>query len=72
MREAAVESGHLTGKEFDKWIVLEDLIGPKPKKWVKEFDQKQGRVELVGLTSKLFLDVFYSRYQLNYTLLLHV
>ena len=32
LREAAVESGHLTGEEFDKWIIPEDMIGPKPKK----------------------------------------
>ena len=31
LREAAVESGHLTGEEFDKWIVPEDMIGPKKK-----------------------------------------
>ncbi|KAL7510177.1 hypothetical protein ACHAXN_012504 [Cyclotella atomus] len=28
LRESAVESGFLTGEEFDKWIVPEDMIGP--------------------------------------------
>ena len=31
LKEAAVESGHLNGEEFDKWIVPEDMIGPKKK-----------------------------------------
>lgn len=31
LKEAAVESGHLTADEFDKWIVPEDMIGPKKK-----------------------------------------
>eukprot|EP00585_Thalassiosira_rotula_P006169 CAMPEP_0196142176 /NCGR_PEP_ID=MMETSP0910-20130528/11239_1 /TAXON_ID=49265 /ORGANISM="Thalassiosira rotula, Strain GSO102" /LENGTH=502 /DNA_ID=CAMNT_0041403457 /DNA_START=53 /DNA_END=1561 /DNA_ORIENTATION=- len=29
LKEAAVESGHLTAEEFDRWIVPEDMIGPK-------------------------------------------
>lgn len=28
LRESAVESGFLTGEEFDKWIVPEDMTGP--------------------------------------------
>ena len=31
LKEAAVESGHLTAEEFDKWIVPEDMIGPNKK-----------------------------------------
>jgi len=31
LKEAAVESGHLTPEEFDKWIVPEEMIGPKKK-----------------------------------------
>jgi fumarate hydratase class II len=31
LKEAAVESGHLTSEEFNKWIVPEDMIGPKKK-----------------------------------------
>ncbi|KAL7475522.1 hypothetical protein ACHAW6_001433 [Cyclotella cf. meneghiniana] len=31
LREAAVESGFLTGEEFDMWIVPEDMIGPSKK-----------------------------------------
>jgi len=31
LKEAAVESGHLTAEEFDRWIVPEDMIGPKKK-----------------------------------------
>ena len=30
LREAALELGYLTGEEFDKWVVAEDMIGPKP------------------------------------------
>lgn len=32
LKEAAIESGHLTAEEFDKWIVPEEMIGPKPRK----------------------------------------
>jgi len=31
LKEAAVESGYLTAEEFDKWIVPEDMTGPKKK-----------------------------------------
>lgn len=30
LKEAAVASGYLTAEEFDKWIVPEQMIGPKP------------------------------------------
>jgi len=32
LKEAAVESGYLTAKEFDRWIVPEDMIGPEKRK----------------------------------------
>lgn len=31
LKEAAVASGHLTAKQFDEWIVPEQMIGPKKK-----------------------------------------
>lgn len=31
LREAAIESGYLTGEEFDSWIVPEEMIGPEKK-----------------------------------------
>lgn len=30
LREAAVESGYLTGGEFDEWVVPEDMVGKLP------------------------------------------
>jgi fumarate hydratase, class II len=30
LKEAAVASGYLSAEEFDKWIVPEEMIGPKP------------------------------------------
>ena len=32
LKEAAIESGHLTAEEFDKWIIPEEMIGPNPRK----------------------------------------
>uniref|UniRef100_A0A7S3V6H0 fumarate hydratase n=1 Tax=Chaetoceros debilis TaxID=122233 RepID=A0A7S3V6H0_9STRA len=29
LRQAAIESGHLTGEQFDEWIKPEQMIGPK-------------------------------------------
>ena len=29
LRQAAIESGHLTGEQFDEWIKPEEMIGPK-------------------------------------------
>lgn len=31
LKEAAVASGYLTAEEFDKWIIPEEMIGPKKK-----------------------------------------
>ena len=30
LKEAAVMSGHLTAKQFDAWVKMEDMIGPTP------------------------------------------
>jgi fumarate hydratase class II len=30
LKEAAVASGYLSAEEFDRWIVPEEMIGPKP------------------------------------------
>ena len=29
LRESAVESGKVTEEEYDRWIVPEDMVGPK-------------------------------------------
>jgi fumarate hydratase, class II len=31
LKDAAVKSGHLTAEEFDKWIIPDEMIGPKKK-----------------------------------------
>ena len=31
LRESAVESGFLTGEDFDRWIIPEDMTGPSKK-----------------------------------------
>lgn len=31
LREAAIDSGYLTGEEFDAWVVPKDMIGPEKK-----------------------------------------
>ncbi len=29
LKEAALKLGHLTSDQFDKWVVPEDMLGPK-------------------------------------------
>jgi fumarate hydratase, class II len=32
LKESAVSLGHVTSEQFDKWVVPEDMLGPKPYK----------------------------------------
>jgi fumarate hydratase class II len=32
LKQAAIESGYLTGEQFDEWIVPEEMVGPSKKK----------------------------------------